>query len=86
VEPDVELRECGGAIANHVVLLHQGDRDPAAQAPQINTGTAPLVKVSQQLIRIIQRGPALGHEPSFSMPLNNVWNAAMNRHSAPKVG
>jgi hypothetical protein len=28
----------------------------------------------------------LGHEPSFSMSLHNVWNAAMNRHSGPEVG
>jgi hypothetical protein len=28
----------------------------------------------------------LGHEPTFSTPPHNVWNAAMNRHSGLNVG
>ena len=28
----------------------------------------------------------LGHVPTFTTPLRSVWNAPLNRHSAPKVG
>ena len=28
----------------------------------------------------------LGHEPTFTTPLRSVWNAPLNRHSAPSVG
>ncbi len=29
---------------------------------------------------------ALGHEPTFGTCQRSVWNATVNRHSAPKVG
>ncbi len=29
---------------------------------------------------------ALGHVPTFTTPLRSVWNAPLNRHSAPNVG
>jgi hypothetical protein len=32
------------------------------------------------------RRAALGHEPTFAACQRSVWNATVNRHSAPKVG
>ncbi len=34
----------------------------------------------------VSRRSALGHVPTFTTPLRNVWNAVVNRRSGPVVG
>ena len=74
--PDVTLS------LNNLALLHRDQGNYAEAAPLYRRSLA----IWEKVLLDAPRTAALGHQPSFSTPLHNVWNAAMNRHSGPEVG